>query len=369
MAKVKDAVAVPEPDYTTDTALQQLVTTGDLSGLSKEDRVRVFVKAHEAIGADPHLRLFQFIRMPNGSVLLYPRKECAEFLRQKHNATCHLSEERYIPELNIYYTQYRASMNGRYSDNVGVVELPDGMKGEKAANAIMKAHTKGQRRATFSLFALSDMEEGEGGGRVVLVDTETGEVSEPVVQKTAIPAKQVEISPAPESIEKDEGLQIVPPEPLDASPANVAQAEPIPGPGLSPPVAVSQGIKVEADGQKAAEYGFNRFCKLRELFGLDNSDKAAILAHAEKMDPYFDEEVADSEVWQMMCEPIRGFVRAFKASGKDMADLQAMAKNGKPKIVAFANKCGYAVDTIEDILPDAWDTMAKSIKPIVSPED
>jgi hypothetical protein len=157
--------------------MESVLLGGDLSKLQPAQRVSYYRKVCESMGLNPLTKPFDYIQL-NGKLTLYAKKDAADQLRKINGVS--------IDDVDIVETekQYIVKVKGHDRDGrsdveVGVVNKTD-MQGN-AANAQMKAVTKGKRRLTLSLCGLGWLDETEvqtiPDARPVAV-AETGEIIE-----------------------------------------------------------------------------------------------------------------------------------------------------------------------------------------------
>lgn len=157
--------------------MEQVLMMGDLARLSPEQRTSYYLKTCESLRLNPLTRPFEYITL-NGKLTLYARKDAADQLRKIHEVS--------IDDIDIKETDTQFIVmvkghdaTGRRDVEIGVVNKGD-MRGD-AANAMMKAVTKGKRRFTLSICGLGMLDETEietiPDARPVVV-TEHGEIVE-----------------------------------------------------------------------------------------------------------------------------------------------------------------------------------------------
>lgn len=155
--------------------MESVLLGGDLSKLQPAQRVSYYRKVCESMGLNPLTKPFDYINL-NGKLTLYAKKDAADQLRKINGVS--------IDDVDIVETekQYIVKVKGHDRDGrsdveVGVVNKTD-MQGN-AANAQMKAVTKGKRRLTLSLCGLGWLDETEvqtiPDAKPVVV-AETGEI-------------------------------------------------------------------------------------------------------------------------------------------------------------------------------------------------
>ena len=136
----------------------QLVLKSDLSGLSELQRVEYYKLVCERTGLDPTTRPFDLISL-SGKLTLYANKSAAAQLTAAHALRVEIVDKQIVNGLCVV-TARAAKPNGSYSDDLGVATI-DGLRGEAAANAMLKAVTKAKRRAILSVCGLGMLDETE----------------------------------------------------------------------------------------------------------------------------------------------------------------------------------------------------------------
>jgi hypothetical protein len=132
-----------------------LVTKGDLSKLSNEELVRVYIARCDALGLDVRATPFELINF-KGKTQLYPKKEAAEQLRRINGISTKIVEE-VITEQGILRVRIEGRDKlGREDEEVAALFVK-GMSGQDLADAMMKVITKAKRRLTLSMCGLGQM--------------------------------------------------------------------------------------------------------------------------------------------------------------------------------------------------------------------
>ena len=156
--------ATPAERETPDAGaiIEQVITKGDLSAMQPAERARYYVQVCRSIGVNPLTQPFQYITL-NNRLTLYATRGCTDQLRERRKITAHVvSRERmddvYIVTVRV--TIHPGTPDERSDEAIGAVSI-GGLKGDFLANALMKAETKGKRRATLSLIGLGWLDEGE----------------------------------------------------------------------------------------------------------------------------------------------------------------------------------------------------------------
>jgi hypothetical protein len=138
--------------------LKNLISNGDLSGLSKEQKAEYYWHFCVRLGLDPIAQPFRILRL-NGKEVLYCDRSGAQQLSRLHNVS-HFIMAR--DTLNGCYvvTARAATPDGRCSESIGAVTI-ENLRGDSLCNAMMKAETKAKRRATLDLLGLGILDETE----------------------------------------------------------------------------------------------------------------------------------------------------------------------------------------------------------------
>ena len=138
--------------------IEQALVTGDLSGLTPEQRVNYYLQVCDSLGLNKFTRPFDYIVL-NGKLQLYTKKDATDQLRKLHKVSILTLERQQLGEL-LVVTATASAADGRTDSAIGAVPT-QGLKGEALANALMKAETKAKRRVTLSLCGLGMTDESE----------------------------------------------------------------------------------------------------------------------------------------------------------------------------------------------------------------
>ena len=142
--------------------MEALVVGGDLSKLSPAQRVEVYMARCEAAGLDPRTQPFSYLNL-QGKLTLYATKTATDQLVATRRLSVQISDRKHLAEVGLYEVVARVTFpDGRMVEDVGVVPI-QGLRGDQAANAIMKAITKAKRRAILSSCGLGMLDETEVG--------------------------------------------------------------------------------------------------------------------------------------------------------------------------------------------------------------
>lgn len=141
-----------------DKTLEQVITKGDLSSLTPEQKVSHYNAVCQSLGLNPLTRPFEYITL-NNQLTLYARKDCTEQLR-KINGISIWKIENTIEDGCLIVTAYAKAPDGREDIDEGIVYIK-GKVGDSLANLQMKAITKAKRRVTLSICGLGFLDESE----------------------------------------------------------------------------------------------------------------------------------------------------------------------------------------------------------------
>lgn len=139
--------------------VEDVLIRGNLADLRPEQRTEYYMRVCNSIGLNPLTRPFEYLTL-NGKLTLYARRDCADQLRKINGISIEIvSQDRGGDLLTIHVRA--KDKDGRMDEDLGVVSLPATLKGEAAANAILKAVTKAKRRVTLSISGLGFLDETE----------------------------------------------------------------------------------------------------------------------------------------------------------------------------------------------------------------
>lgn len=148
------------------------VIDGDLTPLTKEQRVKYYIMMCEKLGLNPHSRPFEYLsqtihdkRGQRDIIVLYAKRDCTDQLRHNRGISVEILRENFDKESQTLTIYARAKdKEGRFEDSCGAVCLntkSGSLTGNSRANAIMTAETKAKRRATLSFCGLGWIDETE----------------------------------------------------------------------------------------------------------------------------------------------------------------------------------------------------------------
>jgi hypothetical protein len=139
--------------------LESVIIKGDLGTLTAAERVVYYERVCRSLGLNPYTSPFAYMLL-QGKLQLYAKRDAADQLRKLHGISIEIVEQRQSGDLYVVRVQAK-DPSGRTDEDLGVVPLPDTIKGEARSNQIMKAITKAKRRVTLSICGLAFMDETE----------------------------------------------------------------------------------------------------------------------------------------------------------------------------------------------------------------
>jgi hypothetical protein len=139
--------------------MEQVLIRGDVASLTPAERARYYARICESLGLNVLTKPFDYIVL-NGKLTLYALKGCTDQLRYIHGVSVSVVSHKEADGLLTVHVRARTA-DGREDEDFGVVSVPDTMKGDSRANAIMKAITKAKRRVTLSICGLGLLDESE----------------------------------------------------------------------------------------------------------------------------------------------------------------------------------------------------------------
>lgn len=167
--------------------VEKVVVQGDLAALSPQERLAYYKQVCESVGLNPLTRPFEYIKL-NNKLTLYAKRDATDQLRAIKGVSIKITAREKVDDLYIVTAQ-ATDKGGRTDEAVGAVNLA-GLKGEYAANAIMKAETKAKRRVTLSIAGLGFLDETEVASipdaGVIRVNQDTGEIAHESAQPPSL---------------------------------------------------------------------------------------------------------------------------------------------------------------------------------------
>lgn len=141
-----------------DAILTSIITNGDLSKLSADQKVSYYRNFCERLGLDPLSQPFKLLRL-NGKEILYCDRSGTQQLNKLHSVS-HEIRAREIVNGCYVVTSQASTPDGRHTESIGAVPI-ENLRGDNLCNAMMKAETKAKRRATLDLLGLGILDETE----------------------------------------------------------------------------------------------------------------------------------------------------------------------------------------------------------------
>lgn len=228
----------------TAATMLAVVTDGDCSRLTDEQKLSYYRARCEAAGLDPRAQPFMFTRL-NNKLVLYAVKAATDQLAAQHGIACAILDQKTEGGIRIVTVQVRAK-DGRQTEDIGCVEIA-GKGGAELCNALMKAVTKAKRRAILSLCGLGMMDETELDTvpHVVESGAETAHSEPPKTQRRGV-------LPAAGEAAATNGNGDTPAAPApragDAKPASASEAA-----ASDLPPAPDNGTEIELQGHKCKQ--------------------------------------------------------------------------------------------------------------------
>lgn len=139
-------------------AIESALMDGDLSRLNPDEKLAHYQSVCETIGLNPLTQPFQYITL-NGKLKMYALKGATDQLRKIYNINCKITKTEYIEDIYVVTVEVK-DIKGRTDEDMGFAKVA-GLKGDMLGNAILKAVTKGKRRATLSMCGLGMLDEDE----------------------------------------------------------------------------------------------------------------------------------------------------------------------------------------------------------------
>jgi len=138
--------------------IASLVTTGDLSRLTPQEKISYYNYRCQQAGLDPAAKPFDLLKL-NGKEVLYANASCTQQLCGIHKLSVEITSKEKTDDIYVVCARVK-SPDGRVSENMGAVALGS-LKGEALANAMLKATTKAIRRTVLAHLGLGMMDETE----------------------------------------------------------------------------------------------------------------------------------------------------------------------------------------------------------------
>lgn len=191
------------PAIISDQLIYDLVTKGDVSKLSPEQKTEYYMRVCDSLGLNPVTRPFDFMRL-DGKELLYAKKDATEQLRKINGVSIESIEGKI--EDGIYIVTAKArDKSGKVDVATGAVAI-SGLAGKDKANAIMKTETKAKRRVTLSICGLGIMDESEIGDALINASRPEIAVDTKVKGNFEKASKAIPTAKTPEELVKFEGM-------------------------------------------------------------------------------------------------------------------------------------------------------------------
>lgn len=131
------------------------------TGVSEADRLKFAVATCMALDIPTPLNPFRYIDLGQGRTVFYAPNEAAQLIAEAKKMSLRITNKYLERDTNIYFVEIEAGFpTGRVVQNIATLYV-GGLTGDKRANAIMKAVTKGLRRTVFAAAGLSVTDDDE----------------------------------------------------------------------------------------------------------------------------------------------------------------------------------------------------------------
>jgi len=153
-----NAVEKTAPQQPAAQTVDDVIARGDLTNLSPADRVVHYHNVCRSLGLNPLTQPFAYITL-NGKLQLYAKRDACDQLRKLHGINVEIPDRSVHDGLLTVHAR-ATDKTGRRDEDFGVVSIA-GLRGDVAANAVLKAVTKAKRRVTLSICGLGFLDETE----------------------------------------------------------------------------------------------------------------------------------------------------------------------------------------------------------------
>jgi hypothetical protein len=156
--KPRPSEMVQADDRLSASVVESVVTKGDISALTPQQKSDYYVQRCRQLGLDPASKPFAILRL-QGKEVLYAEKGAADQLAKIHRVNRKITDGPKVIDVGgtkLVYAQCEASLpDGRSEMEVATVPLSD------PANVLMKCVSKVKRRATLAILGLGMLDEME----------------------------------------------------------------------------------------------------------------------------------------------------------------------------------------------------------------
>lgn len=175
-----------DPSQTKDKILSRLIESGDISGLTEQQRCDFYYMSCAQAGLDPSTRPFDYIKQ-GGKIALYPNQRATAQLSAKHGLTIEITDKTTMDGLYVF-TAKATRRDGSFVEEIGVVPVPTSPTDK--ANAMMKASGKAKRRAVIAACGLAQADAEGNDDRPIRSDALDGglEPSPEILEAAVIPS-------------------------------------------------------------------------------------------------------------------------------------------------------------------------------------
>jgi hypothetical protein len=180
------AITKPDRSATENRILSRLIESGDISGLTEQQRCDFYYLSCAQAGLDPSTRPFDYIKQ-GGKIALYPNQRATAQLSAKHGLTIEITDKATMDGLYVF-TAKATRKDGSFVEEIGVVPVPTSPTDK--ANAMMKASGKAKRRAVIAARGLAQADSEEREDRTIRSEALDGglEPSPEILEAAIVPS-------------------------------------------------------------------------------------------------------------------------------------------------------------------------------------
>jgi hypothetical protein len=146
------------PTVTLTPEIERALVSGDVSGLTAEQRAQLYRETCQSLGLNPLTMPFAYV-MLSGKLRFYALRGATDQLRALHKISIEIVNMRIDGDLFTVHVRAKTP-DGRVDEDVGFAVVGN-LKGEARGNATLKSITKAKRRVTLSICGLGMLDESE----------------------------------------------------------------------------------------------------------------------------------------------------------------------------------------------------------------
>jgi len=160
----------------------EALATGNYAHYTMEERAAHITKVCRDLNLNEDTNPLVFIKLPDGRVIPYATRACADQLRKSHNITLEIVSRDVKDDVLTIHVKARMP-DGRSDEDLGTVWFGPDVKGVTRANKELHAVTKAKRRVTLSICGLGWLDETEvediPGAKPITPDAKPAPAPEP----------------------------------------------------------------------------------------------------------------------------------------------------------------------------------------------